>query len=99
MKFSSAAVHKMEAANKGGKGRGKSKNYSRFIYRVLRQGPQDSDVCLPREPERILCIAAEAACLSLYNKRRTITRREVESAVKSIASTGPHPLPGPAASD
>ncbi|XP_056391372.1 histone H2B type 3-B-like [Hyla sarda] len=91
MKFSPASLNKMEAGSQRSaekKGRGKSKNYSRFIYKVLKQGPQEQSVCLSKESDLIFTIASEAARLSLYNKRRTITRREVESAVQNITTSG-----------
>ncbi|XP_040286160.1 histone H2B type 3-B-like [Bufo bufo] len=103
MKCSSNAVNKMEAGSQrsaGKKSRTKSKNYSRFIYKVLKQGPQGRDICLAKESELLVSIASEAARLSIYN-RRTITRREVESAVKNIVSLGPSTchLPGSAATN
>ncbi|XP_056391371.1 histone H2B type 3-B-like [Hyla sarda] len=91
MKFSPASLNKMEAGSQRSaekKGRGKSKNYSRFIYKVLKQGPQEQSVCLSKESDLIFSIVSEAARLSLYNKRRTITRREVESAVQNITTSG-----------
>ncbi|XP_044159176.1 histone H2B-like [Bufo gargarizans] len=104
MKCSSNAVNKMEAGSlrsAGKKSRTKAKNYSRFIYKVLKQGPQGRDICLAKESELMVSIASEAARLSIYNHRRTITRREVEKAVKNIVSLGPstRPLPGSAATD
>ncbi|KAM3916988.1 uncharacterized protein RB166_016162 [Leptodactylus fuscus] len=91
MKCSSAAMNKMEATSQrtaGGKGRGKSKTYSSFIYRVLKQKPQEQAIYLCKESDLILSIASEAARLSLYNKRRIITRQEVETAIKTVTSLG-----------
>ncbi|XP_075174840.1 histone H2B type 3-B-like [Anomaloglossus baeobatrachus] len=92
MKCSPAAVSKMEAGNQRSaelRSRGKSETYSRFIYRLIKQGSLDQSVGLSKESDLILAIASEAARLSLYNKRRTITRWELESAVKNVSRAGP----------
>ncbi|CAJ0949651.1 unnamed protein product [Ranitomeya imitator] len=97
MKFSTAVVGKMEAGSQSSaerKCQGKFENYSRFIYRTVKQGPQEHSIYLSKESDLMFSIASEAARLSLYNKRRTITRREIESAVKNITRAGrsDHPL-------
>ncbi|OCT63429.1 hypothetical protein XELAEV_18044525mg [Xenopus laevis] len=64
--------------------------YSSFIYRVLKQDqPQMSFPSLSKDTaakETCFCIADEAARLSLYNKRKTITCQEIQSAAKLIHS-------------
>ncbi|KAE8581326.1 hypothetical protein XENTR_v10024747 [Xenopus tropicalis] len=77
-----------------GKGKVKSKGrYSSFIYRVLKQNQRKSSFAsLSKEStgkETCLCIADEAARLSLYNKRKTITCQEIQSAVKHIQAACP----------
>ncbi|XP_069473494.1 histone H2B type 1-L-like [Ambystoma mexicanum] len=74
------------------KGQTKSKeSYSRFIYKGLKQ--IHPDLCLSLSAMRTVDsingdlferIASEAARLALYNKRSTITSREVQTAVKLV---------------
>ncbi|OCT61026.1 late histone H2B.2.2 [Xenopus laevis] len=77
-----------------GKGKGKSKGrYSSFIYRVFKQDqPHTSFPSLSKETtakETCFYIADEAARLSLYNKRKTITCQEIQFAAKLLQAVCP----------
>ncbi|XP_018408058.1 PREDICTED: histone H2B type 3-B-like [Nanorana parkeri] len=90
MKSSPATVKRMEAMSKNipqrTVGRMMRAKYSNYIYRVIKQDSQAQDTHISKD--LMLSIASEAARLCLYNKRRTITRREVESAMKNVLSGG-----------
>merc|ERR1712080_34491 len=92
------AVKAPKAVSKGGKGRpkgGKSKrrkeSYGIYIYKVLKQVHPDTGVSSKAMSimnsfvndifERI---AAEASRLAHYNKRSTITSREIQTAVRLL---------------
>ncbi|XP_053565139.1 uncharacterized protein LOC128655567 [Bombina bombina] len=65
--------------------RGKTRtNYTRFLYRVLKQGREDQSLAQNVSKDVLVSIATEAARLSLYNKRRTITCKEIRTAVANI---------------
>ncbi|XP_078539645.1 H2B.U histone 2-like [Lissotriton helveticus] len=73
------------------KGRGKKESYSSYIYKVLKQ--VHPDLALSLGAMKIMDsingdvferVASEAARLALYNKRRTITSREIQTAVKLV---------------
>ncbi|XP_069083373.1 histone H2B-like [Pleurodeles waltl] len=73
------------------KGKGKKESYSRFIYKVLKQ--VHPDLALSLGAMKIMDsinadvferVASEAARLALYNKRSTITSREIQTAVKLV---------------
>ncbi|XP_040211562.1 histone H2B.2-like [Rana temporaria] len=92
MKSSPVDVKKMVAMSKHTPQRTMGRNvrakYSSYIYRVLKQSGQEQIIHISKD---ILgSIASEAARLGLYNKRRTITKLEVESAMKHILAGG-HP--------
>ncbi|XP_067842847.1 histone H2B-like [Heptranchias perlo] len=67
-------------------------SYSTYIYRVLKQVHPDhghSMEFVPMNSSPLFDqIAAEAARLSLYNKRSTITSQEVRNALRHILSGG-----------
>ncbi|XP_069083214.1 histone H2B-like [Pleurodeles waltl] len=72
------------------KGKGKE-SYSSFIYKVFKQ--VHPDLTLSLDAMKILDsingdvferVASEAARLALYNKRSTITSREIQTAVKLV---------------
>ncbi|XP_073459828.1 uncharacterized protein [Aquarana catesbeiana] len=69
-------------------GRNIRAKYSSYIYRVIKQSGQEQSIHISKD--LMSSVASEAARLSLYNKRRTITKREVESAMKNILA-GEHP--------
>ncbi|KAJ1184141.1 hypothetical protein NDU88_000951 [Pleurodeles waltl] len=74
------------------KGKGKRKeSYSSFIYKVLKQ--VHPDLALSLGAMKIMDsingdvferVASEAARLALYNKRSTITSREIQTAVRLV---------------
>ncbi|KAM4626211.1 histone H2B type 2-E-like [Discoglossus pictus] len=85
-----ASVGKKDPKGKLRSSRGKAKrNYSSFIYRALIQGHQDTTLDMNITGDLASSIANEAARLCLYNKRRTITRKEIETAVKHVLTMGP----------
>ncbi|XP_072272898.1 probable histone H2B 3 [Pyxicephalus adspersus] len=59
--------------------------YSSYIYRMLKQDSQEQNINLSKGLDSI---ASEAARLCLYNKRRTITKKEIEAAMKNVLSRG-----------
>uniref|UniRef100_A0A915EN39 Histone H2B n=1 Tax=Ditylenchus dipsaci TaxID=166011 RepID=A0A915EN39_9BILA len=86
-------VHKKGGAAKDGKKRRKSRkeSYSVYIYRVLKQVHPDTGISSKAMSimnsfvsdvfERI---AAEASRLAVYNKRSTISSREIQTSVRLI---------------
>ncbi|XP_036401414.1 histone H2B type 1-A-like [Megalops cyprinoides] len=65
----------------------KAKAYSTYIYKLQKEGNSVSKcVAVPRglSGETVQLLVTEAARLSKYNKRGTITRDEVHSAVKLL---------------
>ncbi|XP_073490480.1 histone H2B type 3-B-like isoform X1 [Aquarana catesbeiana] len=92
MKSSPVNVKKMEAMSKNTLQRTMGRNvrakYSSYIYRVLKQSGQEQSIHISKD--MMDSIASEAARLGLHNKRRTITKREVEGAMKQFLAGG-HP--------
>ncbi|KAM5152245.1 uncharacterized protein ACMZJ9_010451 [Mantella aurantiaca] len=69
--------------------------YSSYIYRLLKQDGKEQSVAVSKD--LMDSIASEAARLCLYNKRRTITKREVDGAIKRVVSRGrPNSVTSPA---
>ncbi|MGH0147276.1 UNVERIFIED_CONTAM: hypothetical protein FKN15_027327 [Acipenser sinensis] len=72
--------------------KGKRKaNYSTYIYRVLKQVHLDTGILCKltgivdcSEGDLLQRVALEACRLSLYNKRRSLTGREIQSAVQLL---------------
>ncbi|XP_029460919.1 late histone H2B.L4-like [Rhinatrema bivittatum] len=97
MKLKPAPADKMEAA--AGKAakllrnkrRKRKEAYSSFIYKVLKQVHPDlslsrwaMDILNSLNNDMFERLASEAARLALYNKRNTITSREVQTAVRLV---------------
>ncbi|KAF9913543.1 hypothetical protein BX616_009900 [Lobosporangium transversale] len=90
---SSAEKKDRKPKNEGGKGRKKtrSETYSSYIYKVLKQVHPDTGIS--NKAMSILNsfvndiferIAGEASKLAAYNKRSTISSREIQTAVRLI---------------
>nr|XP_015219228.1 PREDICTED: histone H2B type 1-A-like [Lepisosteus oculatus] len=62
--------------------RSKKANYSTYIYRCLKEA--GSIAVKPTSRELFEVVASEAARLSLYNTRRTITSREIHAAMRLL---------------
>ncbi|KAF9977361.1 histone H2B [Actinomortierella ambigua] len=88
-----AKTAKKEKSSKDGKGRKKarSETYSSYIYKVLKQVHPDTGIS--NKAMSILNsfvndiferIASEASKLAAYNKRSTISSREIQTAVRLI---------------
>uniref|UniRef100_A0A3P8RTD6 H2B clustered histone 13 n=1 Tax=Amphiprion percula TaxID=161767 RepID=A0A3P8RTD6_AMPPE len=88
-KGSKKAVTK--ATEKGGKKRSRKESYAIYVYKVLKQVRPDTTISsktigimnssISDIFERI---AGEASCLAHYNKRSTITSREIQTAVRLL---------------
>ncbi|MGH0139914.1 UNVERIFIED_CONTAM: hypothetical protein FKN15_004110 [Acipenser sinensis] len=73
--------------------KGKRQTYATYIYRVLKQVHPDIGISAKSMGimnssvgDMFERVASEAAKLSLYNKRRTITSREIQTAVRLLLS-------------
>ncbi|GAA5829069.1 hypothetical protein JCM5353_000886 [Sporobolomyces roseus] len=78
------AVKKAPAAegDKKKKKRTRKETYSSYIYKVLKQvHPDTANTSLPVYSERI---AGEASKLASYNKKSTISSREIQTSVRLI---------------
>ena len=71
--------------------RKRKESYSIYIYKVLKQAPPDTGVSSKAMSimnsfvnDLIERIAAEASKLAHYNKRSTITSREIQTAVRLL---------------
>ncbi|KAK6483040.1 histone H2B type 3-B-like [Huso huso] len=93
MKSAALKVTNMEkrTAKASHKLKGKRQTYATYIYRVLRQVHPDTGISAKSMGimnsfvgDTFEHVASEAAKLSLYNKRRTITSREIETAVRLL---------------
>ncbi|XP_068102171.1 uncharacterized protein [Hyperolius riggenbachi] len=66
----------------------KSKIYSNIIYSSVKQGHEGRSVYPSKDllgsKDLLATIACEAARLRLYTKRRVLTRREIEAAMRSV---------------
>ncbi|ODM86900.1 Histone H2B.3 [Orchesella cincta] len=96
-KASGKAAKKAGKAQKNiSKGDGKKRKHKRkesyaiYIYKVLKQVHPDTGVSQSHVHHELLCqrhfraIAAEASRLAHYNKRTTITSREIQTAVRLL---------------
>lgn len=86
-----AAVKKTSFPDKKRKNRKRKESYSIYIYKVLKQVHPDTGISSKAMHimNSFVCdtferIAAEAARLSHYNKKSTITSREVQTAVRLL---------------
>merc|ERR1711909_201220 len=76
---------------KGGKGKKRKESYAIYIYKVLKQVHPDTGVSSKAMSimnsfvnDLFERIAAEASRLAHYNKRSTITSREIQTAVRLL---------------
>ena len=86
-----ASKAKKRGREKGSKGKKRKESYAIYIYKVLKQVHPDTGISSKAMSimnsfvndifERI---AAEAAKLAHYNKRTTITSREIQTAVRLL---------------
>ncbi|KAF7275709.1 hypothetical protein GWI33_011347 [Rhynchophorus ferrugineus] len=60
------------------KKRKRKESYAFYIYKILKQVHPDTGI------SNKAMIAAEASCLAPYNKRSTITSREIQTAVRLL---------------
>merc|ERR1712215_302373 len=79
---------KSKGRPKGGKGKKRKESYAIYIYKVLKQVHPDTGVSSKAMSimnsfvnDLFERIAAEASRLAHYNKRSTITSREIQTAV------------------
>ena len=77
--------------SKGGKGKKRKESYAIYIYKVLKQVHPDTGVSSKAMSimnsfvnDLFERIAAEASRLAHYNKRSTITSREIQTAVRLL---------------
>ena len=82
---------KSKGRPKGGKGKKRKESYAIYIYKVLKQVHPDTGVSSKAMSimnsfvnDLFERIAAEASKLAHYNKRSTITSREIQTAVRLL---------------
>merc|ERR1719425_130451 len=86
-----AATADPEKKSKAGKGKKRKESYAIYIYKVLKQVHPDTGVSSKAMSimnsfvnDLFERIAAEASRLAHYNKRSTITSREIQTAVRLL---------------
>merc|ERR1712040_4726 len=80
-----------KSKSKGGKGKKRKESYAIYIYKVLKQVHPDTGVSSKAMSimnsfvnDLFERIAAESSRLAHYNKRSTITSREIQTAVRLL---------------
>ncbi|XP_069488795.1 histone H2B type 1-K-like [Ambystoma mexicanum] len=90
-KVSKKALSKSAMKDRKKHKRSRKESYAIYIYKVMKQVHPDTSISF--KPMGIMnlfvndifeCIATEASRLALYNKRRTITAREIQTAVRLL---------------
>ena len=86
-----AAAAKSKGRPKGGRNKKRKESYAIYIYKVLKQVHPDTGVSSKAMSimnsfvnDLFERIAAEASKLAHYNKRSTITSREIQTAVRLL---------------